>query len=336
MAQPLAGPETLTSDIPASPDVAAAQRVIDIEVKALLAMRQRLDASFDAAVELIMRHATRVVITGMGKSGIIGKKIAATLSSTGTPAYFLHPGEGVHGDLGMLSPGDVVIAISNSGETPELLQVLPVVKHLNLPMIAMTGNPESTLAKRSQVTLDVSVKQEACTLNLAPTSSTTATLVMGDALAVVLLEKKGFTAEDFALVHPAGSLGKRLLLTVGDLMHTGDAIPVVSKETRFREALIEITMKKLGVTLVVDSQQAVCGIITDGDVRRLLMSHDNLDGLSVSDVISGMPKTITASALAADALEKMESHKITTLAVLDSQGRPEGILHLHDLLQTGI
>jgi arabinose-5-phosphate isomerase len=272
----------------------------------------------------------------MGKSGIIGRKIAATLSSTGTPAYFLHPGEGMHGDLGMLMKDDVILAISNSGETPELLQVLPVVKHFNLAMIAITGNPNSTLGRKSDVVLDISVEKEACPLNLAPTTSTTNTLVLGDALAIVLMERKGFTSNDFAVFHPAGSLGKRLLLTVEEVMHTGAEIPIVPRNQTFRHALMEITSKKLGLTLVVDETGRTVGIITDGDVRRVLNHHDNIAQLTVEEVFNRTPKSISRDALAATALNIMETHKITALMVNDDQGFPVGIVHLHDLLNTGL
>lgn len=313
-----------------------ARRVVTVEIAALQALCERLDHCFEVAIRLLEACTGRVIITGMGKSGIIGRKMAATFSSTGTPSFFLHPGEGIHGDLGMIMPGDVVIAISNSGETAELLQVLPVVKRFNLPLIAMTGNTESTLARKSDVTLDISVPQEACPHNLAPTASTTATLVMGDALAVVLMERKGFGADDFALFHPAGSLGKRLLLTVEDVMHTGDAIPMVSQHALFTQALVEITAKKLGMALVIDEQGKVTGVLTDGDVRRALTRTTQIEALTVQDVFTPNPKFIEKAALAANALNLMETHKITVLAVLDAQGLPEGVLHLHDLLKNGL
>lgn len=319
-----------------SETLAAAVRVIAIEIAALERMQTRLNERFETAVGLLEQCRGRVIVTGMGKSGIIGKKIAATFSSTGTPAYFLHPGEGTHGDLGMLMKDDVVIAISNSGETPELLQVLPVVRHFGLPLIAMTGNPESTLARRSQVALDISVEQEACPLNLAPTASTTAALVMGDALAVVLMERKGFGSENFAVFHPAGSLGKRLLLTVEEVMHSGDALPKVPQNATFKEALMEITAKKLGCTLVVDDAGKTCGVITDGDVRRVLMRDADINRLSVQDVSTRSPKSIQKDALAATALSIMETHKITVLAVNTPDGYSEGIVHLHDLLGSGL
>ena len=313
-----------------------ARRVLAIEIEALQRLELRLDKRFEQAISLLEASEGRVVITGMGKSGLIGKKIAATFSSTGTPAYFLHPGEGMHGDLGALMQGDIVIAISNSGETPELLQILPVVKHFRLPLISLTGNPDSTLARQSEVTLDVSVEQEACTLNLAPTASTTAALVMGDALAIVLMERKGFTPDDFAVFHPAGSLGKRLLLRVEDVMHQGDAIPFVRLETPFQEALLEITSKKLGMTLVVDGSGKTCGVITDGDVRRVLTRERDISRLQVAEVYTANPKSISRDALAATALSLMEQYQITVLAVNTPDGISEGIVHLHDLLKTGI
>lgn len=322
--------------VPSTTLLSQAKRVVSVEIAALEALEARLDSSFERAIAVLESATGRVIVTGMGKSGIIGRKIAATFSSTGTPSFFLHPGEGIHGDLGMVMPGDVVIAISNSGETAELLQVLPVVKRFNLPMIAMTGNPDSTLARKSDVALDISVPQEACPHNLAPTASTTATLVMGDALAVVLMERKGFTADEFAIFHPAGSLGKRLLLTVEDVMHTGEAIPVVPQTAMFRDALLEITAKKLGITLVVDEAGAMCGVVSDGDVRRALTKTSQIDALRVSDVFTPHPKTIDKTALAAAALNMMETHQITVLAVVDASGRPEGVLHLHDLLKNGI
>lgn len=314
-----------------------ARRVLDVEIDALTRMRDNLNETFETAISLLENCQGRVILTGMGKSGLIAKKIAATFSSTGTPAYFLHPGEGMHGDLGMLMKDDVVIAVSNSGETPELLQVLPVVKHFKLPLIAMTGNPKSTLARRSDVTLDISVEQEACPLNLAPTASTTNTLVLGDALAVVLMERKGFTPDDFAVFHPAGSLGKRLLLTVEEVMHTGDDLPKVPLSASFKEALVEITSKKLGMTLVIDAAGKTAGIITDGDVRRILTRGDHdLSTLTVEEVYTRNPKTLEKEALAATALAIMEQHKITALAVNNLDGISEGIVHLHDILRTGI
>ncbi|MCA9789651.1 MAG: KpsF/GutQ family sugar-phosphate isomerase, partial [Cyanobacteria bacterium HKST-UBA05] len=263
--------------------VAHGREVLDIEIKALMQLRNRLDARFEQAVDLMGACMGRIIITGMGKSGIIGKKIAATLSSTGTPRFFLRPGEGMHGDLGLLMWGDVVVAISNSGETPELLNVLPVVKKFECPLIAMTGKTASTLANRADVVLDVSVEQEACALNLAPTASTTTTLAMGDALAVALMKKRGFTEEDFAVFHPAGSLGKRLLLRVEDVMRRGDQVPFVLDTDAFKETLMEITSKKMGMTLVRCKDGKTVGILTDGDVRRILM-QDRMPDLATTTV----------------------------------------------------
>lgn len=328
----------------ASPALAAALAVMDIEIKALLQMRTRLNDSFETALAVLMACKGRVIVTGMGKSGLIGKKIAATMSSTGTPAFFLHPGEGMHGDLGLMMPEDVVIAISNSGETAELLSVLPVIEHFKCPLIAMTGRMNSTLAQRAQVVLDVGVEQEACPLNLAPTSSTTATLVMGDALAVALMKAKGFKEQDFAVFHPAGSLGKRLLLKVSDVMRSGDALPIVAPTDSFKAALVEITSKKLGMTLVQQPiaashqgwNQQTIGIVTDGDVRRTLMSESNLEALTVADVMTAKPKMVGGEALAVEALQQMEAHKITVLCVVDDEQHTVGVVHLHDLLDSGL
>jgi arabinose-5-phosphate isomerase len=313
-----------------------ARWVLALERDAIDRVAQQLDERFNQVVSILEQCHGRVILTGMGKSGLIARKIAATFSSTGTPAYFLHPGEGIHGDLGMMMPEDVVIAISNSGETPEILQVLPVVKHLGLPLVALTGNPSSTLARRAQVMLDVSVEQEACPLNLAPTASTTVTLALGDALAVVLMARKGFTPNDFAVFHPAGSLGKRLLLMVADVMHTGQAIPKVQLGASFKEALLEITLKKMGMTLVLNDAGHTIGVITDGDIRRVLTRSLDLDTLQVDDVYTPDPKSIDRDALAASALALMETHQIMVLVINTTDGFPEGIVHMHDLLRTGI
>lgn len=275
--------------------------------------------------------------TGMGKSGIIARKIAATMASTGTPSFFLHPAEGVHGDLGMITKGDVVVAISNSGKTREVLEVIPVVKRLGLKLIAMTGNLESELAKRADVVLDISVEREACPLGLAPTASTTAALVMGDALAMALLKRKGFRKEDFAFVHPAGSLGKRLLLRVEDLMHVGGEIPIVKPETPMKDVVLEISTKRLGMTTVVDDEGRLIGVITDGDLRRLIerMGKAMFDA-KAKDVMTKNPKTIRKDALAVKALGEMERYSITSLVVVDNKNKVEGVIHLHDLLKSGI
>lgn len=318
--------------------IETAKRVLQIEADAVLALQSRIDGAFSQAVKMIFDCQGKVVVTGMGKSGLICQKIAATMASTGTPTFFLHPAEGIHGDLGMLSKGDVVIAISYSGETEEVSRILPVIKRMGLPLIAMSGNPQSTLAIAGDVHLDISVTEEACPLGLAPTASTTATLAMGDALAVALLDERGFKAEDFALFHPGGALGKKLLLRVEDLMHIGDEIPLVARETLLRDALFEITSKKLGVTGVVDTQGALVGVFTDGDLRRIM--ELGLESLQqpIHQAMSTSPKRVLRRNLAAKALQIMEQHSITSLFVFaDEQGKiPVGIVHLHDLLKSGV
>lgn len=316
--------------------LARARSIIDIEIEALEQLKHQLDEQFLQAIDLLEACTGRVIVTGMGKSGIIGKKIAATLSSTGTPAYFLHPAEGSHGDLGVMMRGDTILAISNSGETPEILNILPTIKRFGLPLIAMTGKLDSTLAQRSDVVLSIAVKQEACPLGLAPTASTTATLALGDTLAVTLLERKGFTEEDFAVFHPAGALGKRLLLRVEDLMQQGDDLPIVPLQTSFLDALLVMSAKKLGMTLVIDDNGILAGILTDGDVRRALMQYPDAHQIPLQTVMTKNPKTIEADALAVSALRLMEEHKITVLSVPTSDGKPHGVLHLHDILKTGI
>jgi arabinose-5-phosphate isomerase len=315
-----------------------ARRVLKIEADAVLTLAERLDERFNSAVEMILACQGRVVISGMGKSGLICQKIAATMASTGTPALFLHPAEGIHGDLGMLMRGDVVIAVSNSGETEEVVRILPIIKRMGLPLIAMTGNLKSTLARAGDVLLDISIKEEACPLGLAPTASTTATLAMGDALAVALLERRGFKEEDFALFHPGGALGKRLLLRVEDLMHSGAQIPLVSHSTPLKEALFEITTKKLGVTGVADAQGQLIGVFTDGDLRRTMEKGIDVLTLPIHEVMSRNPKRILRTNLAAKALQKMEEHTITSLFVFedDSTLEPVGIIHMHDLLRAGV
>ncbi len=315
-----------------------AKNVLKIEAEAILALIDRLDGSFDQAVEMLLSCQGRVVITGMGKSGLICQKIAATMASTGTPAIFLHPAEGIHGDLGMLMKGDVVIAVSNSGETEEISRILPVIKRMGLPLIAMSGNPQSTLARAGDVSLDISVTVEACPLGLAPTASTTATLAMGDALAVSLLVRRGFKEEDFALFHPGGALGKRLLLRVEDIMHAGAAIPLVRVGTSLKEALFEITSKQLGVTGVVDAAGRLVGVFTDGDLRRRIEVGFDVLNQSIEDVMAGHPKRILRSNLAAKALQRMEEHSITSLFVFESEDSqvPVGIVHIHDLLKAGV
>lgn len=313
------------------------RQVLEIEANAILALIDRLDQRFEQAVTLLDQCRGRVVVTGMGKSGIIGRKIAATLASIGVPSVFLHPAEGIHGDLGMVSRGDLVLALSNSGETEELLKILPAIKRLGVPMISLTGNVESMLAKNSDVVLDVSVKEEACPLDLAPTASTTATLALGDALAMALLEHKGVKPEDFARFHPGGTLGKRLLLTVEEVMHGDKAIPTVSPTAPLRDVIVEISSKKLGVTTIVDDSGRLRGVITDGDLRRLLGKGGNdLLDRPAEAVMSPHPKVISRTALAAEAVGLMERHAITVLIVTDAEQRVVGVVHLHDLLKAGV
>ena len=318
--------------------IAEAKRVIQVEADALQAMALRIDTSFERAVDLILASKGRVVVSGMGKSGLVGQKIASTMASTGTPALFLHPAEGIHGDLGMIMTGDVVIAISNSGETEEMLRILPAIKRIGAHVVSMTSNGASTLARSSDVFLDVSVKEEACPLGLAPTASTTAALAMGDALAVALLVQRGFRAEDFAIFHPGGSLGKKLLLRVEDLMHSGKAVPLVSEDTLMKEALFVITAKGLGVTGVTAADGSLRGVITDGDLRRALEKGYDILGQRAAELMKLNPRRIKRHELAAAALQVMEHYSITSLFVFedDSSPAPCGIVHLHDILRAGI
>ncbi|MCI0654987.1 MAG: KpsF/GutQ family sugar-phosphate isomerase [Methylococcaceae bacterium] len=317
--------------------IALGREVIDIETRAVAALRDRVDESFVQACRLLLDCRGRIVVTGMGKSGHIGGKIAATLASTGNPAFFVHPGEAGHGDLGMITREDTVLALSNSGETPEILTILPMLKRLGIPLVAMTGARESTLAREASVHLDVRVVQEACPLGLAPTSSTTAALVMGDALAVSLLKSKGFTRDDFARSHPGGRLGKRLLLKTGDLMHSGSELPSVGEQALVREALIEMTAKKLGMTAIVDRNNFVKGIFTDGDLRRMFDKTEcDVHTTRIQDVMTANCATISPEMMAAEALQKMEQKKITVLLVTDAQNRLIGALHMHDLLLAGV
>jgi arabinose-5-phosphate isomerase len=313
-----------------------AERVLRIEAEAILGLIPKLDERFERAVELLRGCAGRVIVTGMGKSGLIGRKIAATLASTGTPAHFLHPAEGVHGDLGMVARGDVVLALSNSGETDEALAILPPLKRLGVPILLLTGNPTSSLARQCEVVLDVSVSEEACPMNLSPTSSTTAALAVGDALAMVLLELRGFRPEDYAALHPRGSLGWRALFRVADLMLTGDALPIVPENTPLRDVIVEMTRKRKGMTTVTDGAGRLVGVVTDGDLRRLHLTGKSIDDLSAGQAASREPKTIRSEDLAAKALEVMETWQITSLVIVDEARRPVGLIHMHDILRAKI
>ena len=315
---------------------ASARRTLELEQQAIAALSGKLSDDFDRACRLILACQGRVVVTGMGKSGHIARKIAATLASTGTPAFFVHPGEASHGDLGMITARDVVLALSNSGETQEITALLPLLKRMGTPLISMTGRPASAMACHAEAHLDASVEREACPLDLAPTASTTAALALGDALAVALLEARGFTAEDFALSHPGGTLGRRLLLKVEDLMHSGARLPSVAIGSPLREALLEITHKGLGFTCVVDEKGRLAGVYTDGDLRRTLDQHGDLRALRVDDVMTRGGKRIRADILAAEAVRLMEDNRITALAVVDDDDRPIGAIHMHDLLVSGV
>ena len=310
--------------------------VIQVEAQAVEALAGQINEHFVAACKLMFNCKGRVVVTGMGKSGHIAGKIAATLASTGTPAFFVHPGEASHGDLGMITPQDVVLALSNSGETGEVVTLLPIIKRLGVPLIAMTGNGRSTLAQFATAHINVSVEQEACPLGLAPTSSTTAALVMGDALAVSLLQARGFTKDDFALSHPGGSLGKRLLLMVSDIMHTGEEVPAVPETAVISDALLEMTEKKLGMTVVVDADEKVVGIFTDGDLRRMLGKNIDIHHSVIAEVMTQHFISIKVDLLAAEAMQIMEQKKINALVVMDDQQRAIGALNMHDLIRAGI
>lgn len=316
--------------------ISAGLRAIAIERDAISAMTHRLDQQFTSACELMLGCTGRVVVMGMGKSGHIGKKIAATLASTGTPAFFVHPAEASHGDLGMITEHDIVLAISYSGSSQEIVTLLPMLKRRNIRIISMTGNASSTLAEVSEAHLNVAVEVEACPLDLAPTASTTATLVMGDALAIALLEARGFTAEDFAFSHPGGALGRKLLLRVVDIMHTGDKIPFVKADASLSQALLTMTEKGFGMTTVVDDSHQLLGIFTDGDLRRTLDKGVDLSKAQISDIMNRTPKTISNKALAAEALNIMEEKKITALVVRDEEHCPVGVIHMHDLLRAGV
>jgi arabinose-5-phosphate isomerase len=312
------------------------KRVLAIEARAVQTLIDRLDDRFTKAVDLLFDCKGKVVVSGMGKSGLVGQKIAATLASTGTPAFFLHPAEGIHGDLGMVGRRDAIIAISNSGETQEILQLLPYVERMGIPIVAMSGRMTSTLAKHSDVALDVSVSEEACPMGLAPTASTTATMALGDALAVALLQRRGFKQEDFAQFHPGGTLGRRLLVRVKDLMHAGADVPRVEESVTGTTAMLEMTAKKLGMTTVVDRTGALTGVITDGDLRRFIQRGGDFMNATAGELASRNPKSIGPDDLAAKAVELMERHSITTLVVTEENRTIAGVIHLHDLLKSGI
>lgn len=316
--------------------LASARHTLKLEIEALQEVLTQLDQDFIAACELILNCQGRIIVTGMGKSGHIGHKIAATLASTGTPSFFMHPGEASHGDLGMVTRSDLVLALSNSGETHEVTSLLPLLKRLGIPIVGLTGAPQSTLAQEANVHLNASVSREACPLNLAPTSSTTAALALGDALAIALLEARGFGADDFAMSHPGGSLGRKLLLRVSDIMHSEEALPAVLNTANLREALLEMTEKGLGFTCIIDDQQKLLGVYTDGDLRRTLDQELDLRDLKVADVMTKGSKKILADALAAEAVLLMEENKISALPVVDAQQRVIGALNMHDLLKAGV
>ncbi len=310
--------------------------VIETEAEMIKSLISRINHQFAEACQYLFNCSGRIIVMGMGKSGHIGRKIAATLASTGSPAFFIHPGEAKHGDFGMITSVDVILALSNSGETEEILSILPFIKYRHLTLITLTGNKESTLAKSATVNIDVSVSKEACPLGLAPTSSTTAALVMGDALAISLLEKKGFTKEDFALSHPGGILGRRLLLRVDELMHTGAALPKVDFNAFIKTALIEMTQKKLGMTTIINEKNELAGVFTDGDVRRALDSQMDIHTTPIHQVMTHQPKVIPPITLASDALHLMQHHKITSLIVITADNHPVGVVHLHDILRVGV
>ncbi|MDH3315965.1 MAG: KpsF/GutQ family sugar-phosphate isomerase [Gammaproteobacteria bacterium] len=325
---------------PLTPDteqlLKSGREVIDTEAKALGNLMGRIDDAFVAACREMYACRGRVVVTGMGKSGHVGRKIAATLASAGTPAFFLHPGEASHGDMGMITAEDVVLAISNSGDTSEILTILPLIKRLGVPFIALTGDRNSRIAKEADINIDVSVEQEACPLGLAPTASTTAALAMGDALSIALLEARGFSAEDFARSHPGGRLGRRLLLHLTDVMHTGEGVPAVAENARFSDALLEMTRTRLGMTAIVDNERRVLGIFTDGDLRRTLDKEIDVRKASIGDVMTRGCITVGANLLAAEGLNIMQKHSINALLVVDENERLIGALNMHDLLRAGV
>ena len=311
-------------------------RTVELEAKAVSQLTPRINQNFVLACETILACQGRVVVTGMGKSGHIGNKIASTLASTGTPAFFVHPGEASHGDLGMITKADVVIAISNSGSTSEITSLLPLIIRLGIPLISMTGDINSQLSQAACAHLDVSVTSEACPLNLAPTTSTTVTLVMGDALAIALLEARGFSAEDFAFSHPGGALGRKLLLRVCDIMHKDEDVPKVMIDQPLQDALIEMTQKGFGMTTIISKDKTLIGVFTDGDLRRAIDQKVNITTTTMAAVMSPHPRTINKDMLAVEALTIMESSSITALIVEDEKGRPTGVLHLHDILRAGV
>ncbi|HBR95963.1 MAG TPA: D-arabinose 5-phosphate isomerase [Gammaproteobacteria bacterium] len=315
---------------------AAGRAVVDTEAQALTALAERIDGTFDEACSTLLSCQGRIIVSGMGKSGHIAGKIAATLASTGSPAFFVHPGEASHGDLGMIKPEDVVIAISNSGNSPELLLILPMIKRMGVPLITLTGKPDSPMAKLATINLDVSVDREACPLNLAPTASTTTTLAMGDALAIALLEARGFSMDDFAASHPGGSLGRRLLLRVDDIMATDTAVPIVAPDTLLPDALMTMTQSGFGMTMIADHDKRLLGVFTDGDLRRAIDQRVELTQTPVSNVMTVGGKTITPDTLASDALDMMEHHKINALPVIVDNNRICGALKMHDLLASGV
>ncbi len=316
--------------------IALGRKVLETEAQAITALKARLDQGFTHACELILACSGRVIVIGMGKSGHIGNKVAATLASTGTPAFFVHPAEASHGDLGMITDKDLVLALSNSGETEEILTILPLIKRLQVPLIALTGRPESTLATVATVHLDVSVAEEACPLGLAPTASTTATLAMGDALAVALLDARGFTSSDFARSHPGGRLGRRLLLHIADIMHTGERIPCNHAHDPLPEALVEMSSKALGMTVIVNAEQHVLGVFTDGDLRRTFERHQYVHTLHVGELMTTPCQTVSPDLLAAEAVALMETHKILALPVVDSEQKLIGAFNMHDLFKAGV
>lgn len=312
------------------------KEVIQKEAQAIIDLEDRINGEFAQAVDLLSKCKGRVIVSGMGKSGIIARKIAATLTSTGTSAMFLHPAEGMHGDLGAVHKDDVVICISKSGDTSELFQIFPVLKRIGVPIISITGNRRSRIAERSDVVLDASVKEEACPFNLAPTSSTTAALVMGDALAVALLEKRKFSTEDFALFHPGGSLGKKLTMKIDDIMFTGDRIPMVHEDLSLEKVIFEITSKRFGSTCVIDQNDQLSGIITDGDIRRLVERNKEIWKLKAKDVMTRNPKTVRVGTMASEALKLMTDFSIMQVIIVDAENQPKGIVHIHDILEAGI